>query len=69
MIRPENHRFIGRTYRAHLPELGGGVMITVLMFDGRRFFGQDAAGRRATVALRKLERMVERGLAQEVGRT
>jgi hypothetical protein len=67
-MRPENHSFIGRTYQAHVPELGGEVRITVLMFDGRRFFVQDAAGRRATMPLLKLERMVQRGLAQEVGR-
>ena len=67
-MRPENHRFVGRTYRAHVPELGGGVTITVLMFDGRRFFVQDTGGRRAVLPLRTLERMIERGSAHEVGR-
>jgi hypothetical protein len=67
-VRPENHDFIGRSYRAYLSELGGGVTIRVLMYDGRRFFVQDAGGRRATIARRKLERMVAGGTAQEVGR-
>jgi hypothetical protein len=66
--RPENHRFIGKAYRMLLAELGGTVTVTVLMYDGRKFYVQDGIGYRTTIAVRRLERMVDRGAAQEVGR-
>jgi hypothetical protein len=52
--RPENHRFVARSYRMHLAELGGTVTVIVLMYDGRRFYMQDGIGHRTAIAARRL---------------
>jgi hypothetical protein len=43
-------------------------LVIVLMYNGRKFDVQDGIGHRVTIAARRLERMVDRGAAQEVGR-